>query len=257
LGWENRRADRDICDYVLDSDFNPGNPRHFRFPIWASFGVHQFTAKKNVQAFMNKPKFCCMLVSNPKAKERIEFFNRLSEYKKVDSAGRYLNNVGHYVEDKIAFIRDYKFVISFENSSYPGYTTEKLIEPMLANCIPVYWGDPDVGKNFNTRSFINIKDTSSFDTAIKQIIELDNNTDKYLEMVNEPWFNNNEVPDKFNPKDLLDFFDFIIADSRTRTPVALSVIKSNLHKLVLLKRKTKSALSSKIKNYNIFNTRKF
>ena len=54
------------------------------------------------------------------------------------------------------FIKDYKFVISFENSSYPGYTTQKLIEPMLVNSSPIYWGNKSVGKDFNTKSFINV-----------------------------------------------------------------------------------------------------
>ena len=31
LGWENERADWNICDYVLDSDFVQNNPRHKRW----------------------------------------------------------------------------------------------------------------------------------------------------------------------------------------------------------------------------------
>ena len=81
LGWENRRADWNICDYVLDSDFLENNPRQKRFPIWASFGVHQLTKPKDLSDFLIDKKFCCMVVSNGNAKERIDFFNRLSAYK--------------------------------------------------------------------------------------------------------------------------------------------------------------------------------
>ena len=87
-----------------------------------------------------------MLVSNPNAKEGIDFFNALSVVKHVDSGGRHLNKIGYSVDNKMEFIKDYKFVIAFENSSYPGYTTEKILEPLVAGCIPVYWGSPAVVK---------------------------------------------------------------------------------------------------------------
>ena len=78
----------------------------------------------------------------------------MSSKEKVDSGGKFLNNVGGPVTDKLSFIKDYKFVISFENSSYPGYTTEKILEPMLVNSIPVYWGNPLVYNDFNYRTYI-------------------------------------------------------------------------------------------------------
>ncbi len=234
LGWENERADWNICDYVLDSDFVPGNPRHKRYPIWAGWNTDALTKTKNAEDFLKHKKFCCMLVSNPHAKERIAFFHQLSNYKKIDSGGRHLNNIGYNVENKMDFIKDYKFVISFENSSYPGYTTEKLIEPMLVNCIPIYWGNPQVGIDFNTKSFINVNDFSSYEAAINNIIELDKNDEQYLAMAMQPWFNNNEVPAAMQAESLLQFFEYIIEDSKTRKPVALDGYKKYAHKASLL-----------------------
>ena len=72
----------------------------------------------------------------------MDFFVKLSKYKQVDSGGRTLNNIGGPVEDKMEFIKDYRFVISFENAEYPGYTTEKIIQPMFVDSIPIYWGNP-------------------------------------------------------------------------------------------------------------------
>ena len=152
FGYENVRADWAICDYVLDSDFYNDNPRHKRYPLWARYDVRKLALPKRPEDFKKK-KFCCMVVSNPNARERIDFFHQLSEYKKVDSGGRYLNNVGGPVPNKPEFIKDYKFVISFENSAYPGYTTEKIVQPMLVNSIPVYWGDPAIQRDFNTEKF--------------------------------------------------------------------------------------------------------
>jgi hypothetical protein len=152
LGWENERANWNICDYVIDSDFYVNNPRQFRWPIWAAWNLEPLITPHASEIFKRKTKFACMVVSNAKAKERIEFFHKLSKYKKVDSGGRYLNNIGGPISDKLSFIKDYKFVVAFENSNNPGYTTEKLIEPMLTNSIPIYWGNERVGEDFNTRS---------------------------------------------------------------------------------------------------------
>lgn len=235
FGYENVRADWKVCDYVFDSDYYSNEPRHKRYPLWSGYDIKKLTLPKDLKEFSKKTKFCCMLVSNPNASERIEFFHKLCEYKKVDSAGRYLNNVGHSVENKIDFIKDYKFVISFENSSYPGYTTEKLIEPMLVNSIPVYWGNPVVGNDFNTRSFVNVNDFTSFEEAINTIIDLDTNDQKYLEMASQPWFNNNEIPVELTEESILDFFDFIIKDSRKKIPVARSFGKKIERQKIIFK----------------------
>ena len=243
FGWENIRADWNICDYVFDSDFYLNNPRHKRYPMWVSYGLDQLCKPKNIGEFQQKEKFCCMLVSNPKAKERIDFFHQLSQYKKVDSGGRYLNNIGHSVENKMEFIKDYKFVISFENSSYPGYTTEKLIEPMFVNTIPIYWGNSRVGEDFNTRSFVNVNDFKCYDEAIKYIIELDTNEGKHLAMAAQPWLNDNRIADEFSEESVLDFFDFIVKDSKTKRPVAKSIYHRSMHKTLLLKAKIMSKIS--------------
>jgi hypothetical protein len=242
LGWENVRADWNICDYVLDSDYVTGNPRHKRWPIWASWKPRQLTIPKDMDAFMAKDKFCCMVVSNGKAKERIEFFNRLSKYKRVDSGGRHLNNMGGAIDDKRKFVRDYKFVISFENSAHPGYTTEKLIEPMLVNSIPIYWGNAVVDNDFNVNSFINITDTNSFDEAIEKIIELDKDDQKYFAMATLPWFINNQMPVEFEQESLETFFDFVIQDSKMKRPVGASIVKYSFHKMSLFTNKVQKSL---------------
>jgi hypothetical protein len=247
-GGENVRADWNKCDYVIDSDFYKDNPRHLRFPLWALWKPSQLTAPKNEDNFLSKKKFCCMVVSNAKAKERIDFFNQLSKYKRVDSGGRFLNNIGLPVNDKIEFIKDYKFVISFENSSFPGYTTEKIIEPMLVNSIPIYWGNPLVSKDFNTKSFINIKNVNDFDKAIKSIIEIDNDDEKFLSMVREPWFNGNTIPKEVDEEALIDFFEFIIEDSKSKKPVARSFLQRNIHKMDLFKTKVLFKINKSLKN---------
>lgn len=42
--------------------------------------------------------------------------------------------------DKLETIRNYKFALCFENGSYPGYITEKIIDCFVAGVIPIYEG---------------------------------------------------------------------------------------------------------------------
>ena len=83
-----------------------------------------------------------------------------------------LNNVGGPVADKLAFISEYKFVIAFENSSYPGYTTEKILDPFLVCSIPVYWGNPLIENDFNKMAFLNYFDFDSESDLHQKMLEI-------------------------------------------------------------------------------------
>lgn len=61
--------------------------------------------------------------------------------------------------------KPYKFSIAFENAWYPGYTSEKIVTSMLAGTIPIYWGNPDISREFNSASFINCHDFPTLDDA--------------------------------------------------------------------------------------------
>ena len=119
--------------------------------------------------------------------------------KKVDSGGRWLNNLGYAVTDKRKFQSEYKFSIAFENNAYrpqhPGYSTEKVFEPMTVNSLPIYWGNPVTDREFNTKSFVNFYDFKNEDDMIDYIVELDKNDDKYIDVFNQPWLTNNQIPD--------------------------------------------------------------
>lgn len=244
FGGENIRADWDICDYVFDFDFYDNNPRQKRWPLWAYWPLEQINQHKSFNHINDKKKFCCMVVSNPNCKERNLFFDKLSEYKKVDSGGRFLNNIGLPIENKMEFIKDYKFVIAFENSSFPGYTTEKLIEPLIVNSIPIYWGNPVVGKDFNTNSFINIENVSQFDAAIHKIIELDNDDKKYLAILNQPCFLNHKIPEEFSNESIREFFDYVIEDSKSKMPVGTMKKKKIKHSISMFKRRALNKLNT-------------
>lgn len=219
---ENQRINWNACDYAFSFDYLD-DERHFRLPNWIWYADPKLLLRAKPapeDILREKTGFCNLVVSNPLASKRIEFFHKLSTYKKVDSGGRHLNNVGGPVTDKLSFVRNYKFTISFENSSYPGYTTEKIFEPMLVNSIPVYWGNPLVGKDFNTASFVNWHAFGNDEAVIDYIIDLDKNDDRYLAMQAGTWYNDNVLPDCVNEENILKQFDKIIASKGKAKPVA-------------------------------------
>jgi hypothetical protein len=153
---------------------------------------------------INKPKitkipekFCCFIVSNDVCETRNRMFHYLNQYKKVDSGGKYCNNIGYVIKENYwtdefrAFISNYKFIICFENNKVATYSTEKIVNPYMAGSIPIYWSSAHIHNVFNKDSMLFLKDESmeSYKKLINEIIELDNNDDKYLEFVNRPAFN--------------------------------------------------------------------
>jgi len=205
-------------DYIKNSDWSFSScytdfDRHYRLPIYfyMSGDVAQILKPKPPieQILKQKTKFCNFLYSNPCCKKRNDFFHKLSKYKKVDSAGRFLNNVSFRVDNKIDFLRDYKFTIAFENSECVGYTTEKIYEPFVANSVPIYWGNPLVHKDFNTKSFLNYYDFENEDALIEKIIELDKNDDLFAKYLLEPAFENNELNEFVKTENVMAQFDKI------------------------------------------------
>ena len=232
---ENRRPDFSGCDYALTYDLI-NNKRHFRWPLYAHHidfenawnKITQVKTREEATTILaNKKKFCCMVVSNASCKKRNEFFHLLSAYKKVDSGGKYLNNIEAIVANKMDFINDYKFVIAFENSSYPGYTTEKIIQPFIAESIPIYWGNSKISNEFNENAFIDATN-QSFQDAIRQIIEIDNNDDKAIEMLMQPVFRNSLIPTDIDEINVIAFLRKAI---NTRSEIQL--VSNNKFKILL------------------------
>jgi hypothetical protein len=214
---EDFRPDFRTHDYAFTCH-ETDDARNLRLPYYVLFAAPRQLQKDadNLEKILaSKTKFCCFLTgyANRKTRVRNEFFRKLCQYKKVDSGGRALNNLGQRVPPgpaaKQEFLKPYKFNIAFENASRPGYTTEKIVEAMLARCLPIYWGNPRIAGEFNPRSFLNYFDFPSEEALIDRIIELDQDDAKYMEYLRQPYFHNNQPNEFFSRKRLLDQFERI------------------------------------------------
>ena len=188
---ENLVPDFNLCDYAIGFHYLDFGDRYMRFPLYAYYQWYYDSVYMDQSLLLNianeygslaDRKFCNFVYSNNVNSDPIRdtFFHKLCKYKKVDSGGRHLNNISGAVKDKLQFIKDYKFTIAFENSAVPGYTTEKLIEPILVKSLPIYFGNPLLSLDFEPDSLILVECRDELDQVIDQIINLDKDDDQYL-----------------------------------------------------------------------------
>jgi hypothetical protein len=218
---ENKRPNFNRCDFAFSFDY-PVNERNFRLPLYRAY-YNQYPKLLNTRApdktISENRKFCSFVNSNAKAKERIHLFDELSKYKQVDSGGKVRNNIGGRVDNKVDFISSYKFNIAFENASYPGYSTEKLMEALVTNTIPIYWGDPKIGNDFNTKAFINCHDFNSMAEVIEHIKKVDSDDTLYRQYLSEPFLVNNTETEFCKEENILKRFEKIFSSHKSHISV--------------------------------------
>ena len=188
---ENLFPNFNLCDYAMGCVFLQLGDRYLRYPEWAVYNrPWLYSRTLTNEAMLLNRRFCNFVYSNNEYADpfRVRFFKRLSEYRRVDAGGKLENNLGGCVIDKLFFMSMYKFTIAFENSSVEGYTTEKLIDPMKVDSLPIYWGNPKVHLDFNLEAMVYVRDCNAMDEAIAEVIALDNDDAAYLEKLKKPCF---------------------------------------------------------------------
>lgn len=227
---ENVSPDFNLCDYAFGFDWITFGDRYYRCPnyvLYEHYKELQVRRHSNLdlrQIARVKTDFCNFIYTNGNAHPfRDKFFQELSRYRRVDSAGQHLNNLGYtpgaaytgdWPGDKVTFQKSYKFSIAFENSSSPGYTTEKLVHALAADTIPIYFGNPLVARDFNPRRFVNCHDFDSTDAIIGRVAEIDRDDELFLSIVNEPFFPDDQVPGNLTEDALLRRFEAIFQQKK-------------------------------------------
>lgn len=213
---ENITPDFNVCDYAIGFHHIHLEDRYLRFPLFLCYRVGHDELKRLEQPLHATPalarrKFCNFVYSNGQKADptRELFFRRLSSYKRVDSGGRYLNNIGGPVPDKLAFLKEYKFTIAFENCAMSGYATEKITDPMRACSLPIYYGDPRIAADFDPASFVWLKSPKHIDEAIEEIVRLDNDDQAYLDKLSRPWIAEAGTIDRYEEQ-LTEFLSHIV-----------------------------------------------
>lgn len=186
------------CDYAMTSNKIDFDGRNMYMP--PAFFQHLREAGPSLPSLtpeLSRRRFCSFIYSQRKegwgSQLRAEFCERLMKYKQVDCPGKVLHNydapelsVRHandWNASKIRFLGKYKFNIAFENCNCRGYITEKMSDPLLAGCVPIYWGsEGDLGI-FPREAVICANDYPNIDALIERVIEVDNNDEEYMRML--------------------------------------------------------------------------
>lgn len=58
--------------------------------------------------------------------------------------------------DKSAGLLPYRYTLAVENSSHPNYFTEKVLDALLAECLPFYWGCSNLEDHLDPRAFLRL-----------------------------------------------------------------------------------------------------
>lgn len=94
-----------------------------------------------------------------------------------------------FADNKLEYLKLFRFNICPENSSCVGYITEKIFESIMAGCIPIYYGgaghvEPDI---LNPEAFI-YYDGHNLDAVVEQVRTLCEDEDAYREFASRPPF---------------------------------------------------------------------
>ncbi len=92
------------------------------------------------------------------------------------------------VDNKHQSLEKYKFALTFENSIFEGYVTEKIFDCFFVGVVPIYYGAPDIEKYVPKNTFIdfrkfnNYSDLNNFINNITEeaYLQYQNNIKKFL-----------------------------------------------------------------------------
>ena len=127
--------------------------------------------------------------------------------------GKYYNNIGRVVKNKIKFLSSYKFSIAMENSEGEGYISEKIIDSFLAGTIPIYYGGYNIDEYINNKAYILIKGEKDLMNKIEYIKKIDNDDELYKKILNENIFINDNFLEN-NKKEKIEFFKHIFEQDK-------------------------------------------
>ncbi len=200
---ENLSPDFTVFDYVIGFDYIAFSDRYFRLPFAFFFDDAKpwipevITYERAVEILKNKEYFCNFIYGHRSSHGlREKLFDVISkEYKNVISPGRYLNNTGTKGcswAEKHRILEKSKFTIACDSISYPGFVTEKIVDPFRYHSVPVYYGSTTIKTDFNEAAFIACENEDDIERVLEEVKKYDQNDEEYIKMLMECPFNDRD-----------------------------------------------------------------
>lgn len=122
------------------------------------------------------PSFCW--IEDPSVRDKTKLVSMISSskqmcaghLKRLEYVSKFRDSLDLYgrghreIDKKEQGLDDYMFSVAIENDQYGGYFTEKVIDCFATGTIPVYLGDPKIGKHFNLDGIIILDDKFTVDS---------------------------------------------------------------------------------------------
>ena len=214
---ENEIPNLNSADYSIAFNHINYLDRYFKNYLFPNLNL-SIINEKRLEA-LNKPmrkKFCAAIISNCAGLFRLDFINKLNKYKKVDMGGKCYNNLDGRIQNKVKFLKEYKFSIAMENSEGDGYITEKIIDSFLSGTIQIYYGGYLVDEFINPKTYILIKGEKDIDRKIKYIKKIDNDDKLYWEIMKEKPIINETLIENIDKIEIKEFLNNIFAQDKNK-----------------------------------------
>lgn len=178
---------------VLGALTTQGN--HVKCPLFLVYDVcTPFTYSQEVSVV--PPKGVCAIITSDQDPTKRRFRTQLVDELQargihIDMGGSYKNSIGYKVPGEyyeapiLAFQSQYRVVLALENTKSDEYITEKVLNPIRAGTIPVYYGSDRVTDYINPDRFVRVSD---IDTCVADIQRLCTDDEYWLQMVHRPAF---------------------------------------------------------------------
>lgn len=205
---------QDYCldDVDLSLGFDERNAEnYFRFPLWIRYlyrcdwsyqDLKNYIEQINDPQFRlnaNRNRFACHISRFDSIGIRKYLLDLLNPIEQIHSAGAFANNTNElkekYNDNKIEYLKNFKFNLCPENSSVNSYVTEKIFQSIMGGCIPIYWGggntliEPEV---LNHKAFLHLNnDGSNAEQLVQAVSLLHSSPEIYQEFIHRKPFTEN------------------------------------------------------------------
>jgi alpha(1,3/1,4) fucosyltransferase len=175
---------------------------YLRFPYWVMTMFNPTDDYEIIKAKCNKlnekkydadsrNKFCSFICREDYFGDRKYFLELIEQTDNVSCPGNFMHNddelKAFYNDNKLDYLKQFKFNLCPENSNSSGYVTEKIFDAISAGCIPIYWGSDNKPEprilNQNAIFFLELNGNN--DNVLNEIGRLNKNPKLYAEFINQ------------------------------------------------------------------------
>lgn len=182
--------------------------KYVRLPLWicSNFCISEIN-KDNIykrvieinNAKFDKTKFASLIATwGGIGNLRKIIYKNLSKIDRVSCPSSFMHNddslKNDFNDNKLEYLKQFKFNICPENCIEDGYITEKLFDAFNAGCIPIWNGDKNLEYDVvNKNSVLYWEESSDNKSLLKEIELLNKDDELYNKFISQPRFNTNNA----------------------------------------------------------------